>query len=146
MGRRRRTGYASGLEEQVAAQLDEAGQEFEYESLCFTYTEPLRKNLAECGDCGSRNLIRTGRYTPDFVLPNGYIIETKGRWTAQDRRKMVAVRDEYTDYTFVMLFQRDNKLKKNAKSYYSDWCNANGFDYSVETIKMEWLGDSNGKT
>ena len=28
-------------------------------------------------------------YTPDFVLPNGIIIETKGRWITSDRQKFL---------------------------------------------------------
>ncbi len=140
MNRRRKRidGKRSGFEVTIANDLDKAGVAYEYESLVFTYTEPLRKNLAECGECGSTNLIRTGRYTPDFVLSNSTIIETKGRFDAQDRRKMIAVRDEYTDYKFVLLFMRDNRISRRSNTYYSDWCMTNQFDFSIGQLKKEW--------
>ena len=31
--------------------------------------------------------IRTRHYTPDFILENGIVIETKGRFVSNDRRK-----------------------------------------------------------
>lgn len=142
MSRRQRVhkgGKRSGFEVTTAAILDAHGVDYEYESLVFTYTEKLRKNLAECGACGSKDLIRTGRYTPDFVLASGLIIETKGRFDAQDRRKMLAVRDEYTDYRFVMLFMRDNRISRRSGTYYSDWCLTNDFEFAIGEPLKEWL-------
>ena len=34
-------------------------------------------------------------YTPDFVLPNGIIIETKGRFTVADRRKHLLIKKQH---------------------------------------------------
>ena len=34
-------------------------------------------------------------YTPDFVLPNGIIIESKGRFVAADRRKHVEIKKQH---------------------------------------------------
>ena len=34
-------------------------------------------------------------YTPDFVLNNGIIIETKGRFMAADRRKHIAIKKQH---------------------------------------------------
>ena len=62
-------GYRSGLEERIAQELLEKGVEFEYESLSISYLRPAKK----------------AKYTPDFVLPNGIIIETKGRFLTADR-------------------------------------------------------------
>lgn len=142
MSRRRKVhkgGKRSGFEVTIAAILDANDVDYEYESLVFTYTEKLRKNLAECGDCGSKDLVRTGRYTPDFVLASGIIIETKGRFDAKDRRKMLAVRDEYTDYRFVMLFMRDNRISRRSATKYSDWCITNNFEYAIGEPLKEWL-------
>jgi hypothetical protein len=99
----------------------------------------LRKNLASCGDCGSRNLLRTGWYTPDFFLENGVIIETKGRFTAADRRKMVAVKRDHPDVEIKMLFMKDNKIHKNSKTHYSDWCMENDYDFAVKEIPRSWI-------
>jgi hypothetical protein len=81
-----------------------------------------------------------GWYTPDFWLPDrGLFIETKGRFTASDRRKMLAVIDGNPEDTFVMLFMRDNRIRKNSNTTYSDWCEANNVDYAIGYPKEEWL-------
>lgn len=131
--------FRSLFEQRIAEELDEHGINYEYESLQLEYMESLRKNLATCGDCGSSNLLRTGWYTPDFVLDSGIIIETKGRFTAADRRKMLAVRDAHPEERIVMLFMRDNKIHKNSTTMYSDWCMANDMEYAIGHPHKEWL-------
>lgn len=64
-------GYRSGLEEQLAEQLQQAGVAAEYESTTIRYEKPAKSS----------------RYTPDFVLPNKIIIESKGRFLTADRQK-----------------------------------------------------------
>ena len=142
MGRRgkvRKSGKRSKFEERIAKELTDAGATYSYESIQLEYDEPLRKNLARCADCGSKDLLRTGWYTPDFVLASGLVIETKGYFTAADRRKMLAVKEWHHDLTIVLLFERDNKIRKNSNNHYSDWCKKNGYDYSIGTFKQEWL-------
>lgn len=131
--------FRSGWEETVARQLKELGVKFQYEQYSYQYEEPLRKNKAKCGDCGSTNLTRLGWYTPDFFLPNGTIIEAKGKFSAADRRKMLAVIAQHPKERFVMCFMRDNKIDRRSSTKYSDWCQANGIDYSVGAIKGDWL-------
>jgi len=131
--------YASKFEARVAKGLEEAGVPFEYEAYSYEYDEPLRKNRARCADCDSTNLLRTGWYTPDFFLQNGIIIEAKGRFTAADRRKMQSVKADHPNLDLVMLFMRDNKIHRNSKTYYSDWCMENGFDFAIGQPKEEWL-------
>lgn len=129
----------SKFEKQIAKELHEKGIAYEYEIMQLEYQEPIRKNLASCGDCGSTNLLRTGWYTPDFILPSGLIIETKGRFTAADRRKMLAVKFAHPELRIVMLFMRDNKIHRNSNTYYSDWCMANDYEYAIGSPHKEWL-------
>ena len=130
----------SKFERTVATNLHSKGVTYEYERYQFPYTEPLRKNRAKCSDCGSTNLVRMGWYTPDFWLPNsGLFIETKGRFTAADRRKMLAVISENPEERFVMLFMRDNRIHKRSQTTYSGWCEANNVEYAIEEPKEEWL-------
>jgi hypothetical protein len=136
------SGRRSKFEDRVAADLEASGIEYEYEAYSYEYDEPLRKNLASCGDCGSRNLLRTGWYTPDFFLESGVIIETKGRFTAADRRKMVAVKRDHPNIDIKMLFMKDNKIHKNSKTYYSDWCMENGYDFAIGEVPRSWLNPS----
>jgi hypothetical protein len=131
----------SQFEKKVATYLHSKGVVYEYEAYEFDYEEPLRKNRSRCGDCNSRNLVRLGTYTPDFYLPEGKLfIETKGRWTAADRRKMLAVIKLHPEERFVMQFMRDNRIHKRSTTHYSDWCMENGIEYciGVESLK-EWI-------
>lgn len=129
----------SKFEQRIAKELKDAGVKFEYEKYSYEYDEPLRKNRARCLECDGTNLVRTGWYTPDFFLDNGTIIETKGRFTAADRRKMIAIQEEHPDLDIKMLFMRDNKLHKRSKSSYSDWCMENNYDFAIGSAKEEWL-------
>ena len=63
--------FRSGLEEKVSDLLLELGVKYEYESTKVPY-------ILECN------------YTPDFLLPNGVFLETKGHLSEEDRRKMKA--------------------------------------------------------
>lgn len=129
----------SKFEVSIAKKLKELKVPFTYETYSYNYNEALRKNLAKCGDCGSKNLVREGWYTPDFFLGTGWILETKGRFTAHDRRKMLAFKKEHPEEKIAMVFMRNNKLSKQSSTRYSDWCEQNNFDYSINEIKEEWI-------
>lgn len=131
--------FRSKFEEKVAQYLEDRGVNYGYELYEYEYEAPLRKNKAWCADCGGTTLVRTGWYTPDFFLPNGIIVEAKGRFTAENRRKMLAVREAHPNETFVLLFQRNNRIHKRSETRYSDWCESNNFDYSIGVPKDEWL-------
>lgn len=131
----------SKFEKRIAQKLKDKGVKFDYEAYSYEYDEPIKQRRARCLDCRSSNLVRSAWYTPDFFLENGIIIEAKGRFTAADRRKMLAVRefhDELAD-KLVLVFMRDNKIHKNSTTTYSMWCEANGYDYAIDEIKDEWL-------
>jgi hypothetical protein len=116
-------GYRSGLEEAIAKDLKEAGVSFLYEDKKITYQV---------------NQVRT--YTPDFILPNGIIIETKGRFVVDDRMKHLMIREQYPhlDLRFVFSNSR-NKIRKGSKTTYGDWCDKHGFLYADKRIPDEWL-------
>lgn len=124
-------GYRSGLEEDISKELTEKGIDFTYEKLKIEWLD---------------SKLRT--YTPDFYLPNGIIIESKGRFTSDDRRKHreVQVQHPLLDIRFVFSNSRA-KLYKNAKSNYGDWCDRYGFKYANKSIPQEWIdekGNENG--
>jgi|TARA_R110001632_G_scaffold27984_3_gene74873 hypothetical protein len=121
-----KAGYRSGLEEQTAKALKKKKIKFSYELLKIKW-EDFK--------------IRT--YTPDFQLPNGIIIETKGRFTAADRRKHLEIQRQYFkgyDIRFVFSNSRA-KLYKGAKSSYGDWCKKNNFLYADKEIPQEWIDE-----
>jgi hypothetical protein len=119
-------GYRSGLESKVSAQLNEAGVSFEYETFKIEY-----------------QVNETRKYTPDFRLPNGIIVETKGRFVAADRKKHLLVQQQHPDLDIRFVFSNSKaKLNKGAKSTYADWCIKHGFLYADKTIPEEWLSET----
>lgn len=123
-------GFRSGLEEKVAKELTRDGYRFEYEQLTLPWVQPAT----------DRN------YTPDFVLTrkdgSQLIIETKGRFTLEDRKKMAEVKKQYPDLDIRFVFSNSNeKLRKGAKTSYGQWCEKQGFLYADKTVPAEWLKD-----
>jgi hypothetical protein len=134
--------YRSNYEDNIAKWMEDNEVDFTYETYSYQYEGPVRKNKSRCGKCGSTELVYDGWYTPDFFVGDSTIIEAKGRFTAADRRKIKAVRDSVPELKdkLRMMFMLDNKLNRNAKQRYSDWCEQEGIDYVVGTVpKKEWL-------
>lgn len=85
------------------------------------------------------------KYTPDFVLPNGIIIETKGRFTAADRKKHLLIKEQHPEFDIRFVFSNSRtKLNKGAKSSYGEWCSKHGFLYADKVIPQEWLDEPSG--
>lgn len=119
----RKYGYRSGLELTVGEYLKRNNIRFEYEGIKIEW-----EDLA----------YRT--YTPDFILPNGIIIETKGMFTAADRRKHIAISKQHPNLDIRFVFESSKrKLRKGAKSTYGEWCSRYGFRYYDRIIPEEWL-------
>jgi len=79
-------------------------------------------------------------YTPDFVLHNGIIIETKGMFTAADRRKHLCIKRQHPKLDIRFIFENSRrKLRKGAKSTYGQWCFKYGFEYASRVVPEEWL-------
>tara|TARA_R110000851_G_scaffold314274_1_gene476233 strand:+ start:685 stop:1131 length:447 start_codon:yes stop_codon:yes gene_type:complete len=119
----RRKGYRSGLEVKVAESLDSIGQKYRYE-----------KVKIEWEDLSYRT------YTPDFVLTNNIIIETKGLFTSPDRRKHVQIKKQHPELDIRFVFTNSKaKLYKGAKNTYGQWCIQKGFKYYDRIIPEDWL-------
>ena len=116
-------GYRSGLEEDTAAYLTK-------KKISFTYEKEKIKWLD----------MKYRTYTPDFVLANGIIVETKGRFVSVDRRKHKEIKKQFPDLDIRFVFSNSKqKLYKGAKSSYGDWCKSNGFKYADKVIPEDWL-------
>ena len=119
-------GYRSGLEDKISKQLQKSGVSFEYETLKIQY-----------------EVNETRRYTPDFILPNGIIIETKGRFVAADRKKHLLIQQQHSELDIRFVFSNSRaKLSKGAKSTYGEWCEKHGFLYADKQIPEEWLDET----
>jgi len=118
-----KAGYRSGFEDDVAKELKAKGVEFTYEKEKIKWVD-----------------LKVRTYTPDFVLGNGIIIETKGRFVANDRRKHKEIKKQFPDLDIRFVFYNSkSKLYKGAKSSYADWCDKYGFTYADKSIPDAWL-------
>ena len=115
--------FRSGLEKRTADFLNKRKVKFQYEEVKLKWQD-----------------LRMRTYTPDFVLSNGIIVETKGRFISSDRTKHLFVKSQHPDLDIRFVFSNPKaKLYKGAKSSYGDWCDKHGFQYAKETIPVEWL-------
>jgi len=113
--------YRSGFEATLANQLQRSGVSFQYESIRLEY-------------------IKTATYTPDFILPNGIIIEAKGVWTVEDRTKHLLVREQHPHLDIRLVFMNaSNKIRKGSDTTYAKWCEKKNILYANKQIPKSWL-------
>jgi hypothetical protein len=121
-------GFRSGLEEKVAAELRARGVPVEYEDPAnvIRYTRPQKVH----------------KYTPDFRLPNGIIIETKGRFVTADRQKHLLIKEQHPEYDIRFVFSNSRqRISKLSRTTYAAWCERYGFKYADRSIPDEWLAE-----
>ena len=118
-----KNGYRSGLEHKIAQYLLKCKSSFDYESIKIEWEDLCYRT-----------------YTPDFILANGIIIETKGRFIATDRRKHLAIKKQHPklDIRFVFMNAK-NKIYKGSKTTYASWCTRYNFEWAEGSIPMEWV-------
>lgn len=117
-------GFRSGLEGTVAQQLAAAGIPCEYESERIEYIKPERKS----------------KYTPDFPLPNGIYIETKGRFTTEDRQKHLLIKQQHPHLDIRFVFSNSRaRISKASATTYAMWCEKHGFKFADKLIPQAWL-------
>lgn len=116
-------GYRSGLEDRVSKQLKSLSVPVKYEEMKIKY---------------AINEVRT--YTPDFEIPNGIIIETKGRFVVADRKKHLLIKKQHPDLDIRFVFSNSRaKINKGSKTTYGMWCDKHGFLYADKLIPEEWI-------
>ena len=126
----RKHGYRSGFEHKVSQYLDNLYIKYAYESIKIEW-----EDLA----------YRT--YTPDFILSNNIIVETKGMFTTADRRKHLCIKKQHPELDIRFVFENSRrKLRKGAKSTYGEWCVKYGFTYHSRIIPEDWLKEPKKKS
>lgn len=105
--------FRSNFEEILHKQLVKAKVSFQYESVKIPYS--IEAN-----------------YLPDFVLDNGIIIEAKGWFRIDAKRKMIAVKKKNPHLDIRFVFQ--GKKKSDIK-----FCEKYSFPWSVGSIPEEWI-------
>jgi hypothetical protein len=127
--------YRSGLEKNIAAQLEEQGVEFAFEEVKLEYDVPARK----------------AKYTPDFKV-GSIFIESKGAFgygpnrfsggdPAKERQKLLLIKAQHPGIDLRIVFQRaSTKIYKNSPTTYAAWATTHGFKWSDKgVIPPEWI-------
>jgi len=116
--------FRSGLERSIAENLAALGIDFSYESEKIEYLRPAR----------------VSKYTPDFILPNGIIIEAKGRFLTADRQKQLLIKDQHPELDIRFVFSNSRqRISKTSRTTYARWCELKGFQYADKEIPVQWL-------
>lgn len=116
--------FRSGLEQKVHDQLESKGIKYQYERWKIPYVVPASNHT----------------YRPDFILPNGIIIETKGLWEAEDRKKMMLIKETYPELDIRMVFSSSRtKIYKGSPTSYGEFCEKHGILFADKLIPTEWL-------
>lgn len=118
-------GFRSGLEKRIADDLSQRGVPFDYEKLKIKYSIPERE----------------ATYTPDFViLSNGIIIEGKGIFDAEDRKKHLLIKEQHPELDIRLVFSRANApIYKGSPTTHAGWAEHHGFKFAEKLIPVEWL-------
>lgn len=118
------------MEGAIGDQLNTEGISFDYESEKVPFIQPAKKRT----------------YTPDFFLPNGIVIESKGRFLTADRQKHKLIKEQYPDLDLRFVFSRSStRLSKRSKTTYARWCDSNGFLYADRLIPQAWLKEARNR-
>lgn len=116
-------GYRSGLEDRISKQLKALSVPVKYEEMKIEY-----------------QINETRKYTPDFELPNGIIIESKGRFVLADRKKHLLIKKQHPHLDIRFVFSNSKaKINKGSKTTYGMWCDKHGFLYADKLIPEEWI-------
>lgn len=114
----------SGFEALLTEQLQRQNVDYEYEAVRIPFTPPAKVR----------------HYTPDIILPNGIIVEIKGRFVSADRQKHKFIKAQYPDLDVRFVFQRaTQKINKTSKTTYGMWCKSQGIKYAEGVIPKAWI-------
>ncbi len=117
------TKYKSKFEAQIAAEI---GDRVQYEPDKLKFVQPPAQRV----------------YIPDWKIADGVYIESKGKFTLDDRKKMAWVKEQYPRYRFYLLFQNAyNRITKRSRTTYAEWAENNGFEWGhfPDGIPQHWF-------
>jgi hypothetical protein len=144
------TPYRSGLEKNIAAQLDAAGIQYGYETVSVPYEVPARmaKYLSD--------------FPVDFVLQGkdgfeGIVIEGKGHFgannygarfsnmknnSAKERQKFVLLKEQHPKLDIRFVFSRASvPIYKGSKTTHAKWAADHGFRWAEKVIPPDWIAE-----
>ena len=109
-----KNGYRSGLEYNISLYLKRLKHKYDYESIKIEWEDVYYRT-----------------YTPDFILNNGIIIETKGRFRTDERKKHLCITllgddETWTEDGMVVLIDTEE-----AKEWYNE-------EYEEDISEFGW--------
>ncbi|WP_218016223.1 hypothetical protein [Sphingomonas asaccharolytica] len=117
----------SGLEDKTMEDLAVRGVPYRYEEVRVSYEKPASRH----------------KYTPDFILPNGIIVETKGIFEVADRQKHELVKAQHPGLDIRFVFSRSKSpIRKGSKTTYASWCAGRGIPFSDKVIPQAWIDEA----
>lgn len=111
-------------------QLKKAKIPIRYEPIRIKYTLPVKS------------------YTPDYIIPNGIIIESKGLFESKARTKHLRIQKLHPELDVRFVFTKPHtKLSPLRETTYASWAEKHGFKWAQgPEIPIEWLKEkSNGQ-
>lgn len=120
-------GFKSGLENVNSIHLKSLGVAVLYEVRIIPYVAPATLHT----------------YKPDFELPNGILVETKGKFELADRKKHLLVKSQHPQLDLRFVFTNPRaKIYKGSPTTYADWCTRHGFTFAKKLIPPEWVREA----
>ena len=90
--------------------------------------------------------VSTRAYVPDFILPNGILIEVKGWFRPSDRAKHLRIKEQHPELELRFLFSRaSQKLSRQSPTTYAQWCDRYGFKWCEKKIPQGWIDEKPSK-
>lgn len=121
-----RHGFRSGLEDINAKHIKANGIEVLFEAIKIPYVVPQSDRT----------------YTPDFLLPNGIIVETKGKLEPKDRAKHLFIKLQHPELDIRFVFQRPgDKINKGSPTTYAMWADKHGIKWATRLTPVEWMNE-----
>lgn len=118
--------YRSGLEDRVGAQIMAREGSVAYETTKVAFTIPERQ----------------ARYTPDWHLKNGILVETKGILDLETRQRHLLIKQQHPELDIRFVFSNSKaRIYKGSKTTYAVWCTKHGFKYADKMIPVSWFSE-----
>ena len=112
--------YRSDLEGLVADQLEKQRVKYIFEPHKIEYGVPKR-------------------YTPDFLLPNGILIEVKGWFKSEDQRKHRLIKQQHPELDIRFVFQKLKTKVQGGRFTCQEWCEKYDFLYAESIVPNSWI-------
>jgi len=70
------------------------------------------------------------------------LVETKGRWVAEDRKKHLLIKKQHPELDIRIVFMSGKtKIRKGSKTTYGDWCDKHQIPWAEKQIPEAWFSE-----